>query len=176
MNLPLSSGQSKKASGSVEAQVEPLKRPATQELKESSMLVGMLEPYYAFLTRAITLGGLDPRDETFEQRGSPVKQLEEVRVDLEDPTKKVKIRKLLTAEQSNKLVTFLKAHKEDFAWTHQDMLGIDNSVNMHKLNMDPKAHLVKQKRHAFNLKRYATINEEVDKTKASRFIWEVYYP
>ena len=45
------------------------------------MLVGMLEPNFGFLMGAITLGGLDPRDKTFEQKGSPVEQLEEVQVD-----------------------------------------------------------------------------------------------
>ena len=60
------------------------------------MLVGMLEPNYRFLIGEITLGGLDPRDETFEQRGYPIKQLEEVQVDLENLAKRVKDRKLLT--------------------------------------------------------------------------------
>ena len=41
--------------------------------------------------------------------------------------------------------------------------------------MDPKAHLVKQKRRAFNPKRYAAINEEVEKMKSSVAIHEVYY-
>ena len=40
------------------------------------MLVGMLELDYEFLTGAITLGGLDPRNETFEQRGSLIEKLE----------------------------------------------------------------------------------------------------
>ena len=86
--------------------VEPLKRLATQKLEGSGqegngqevdgMLVGILEPDYGFLTGASILGGLDPRDETFEQRGFPVEQLDEVQVDLEDPAKRVKIGKLLT--------------------------------------------------------------------------------
>ena len=75
---------------------ELLKRFSTQEPEGSGqemdgMIVGMLEPDYGFLTRAITLGGLDPRDETFEQKGSLVEQIEEVSVYLEDPTKKVRI-------------------------------------------------------------------------------------
>ena len=114
------------------------------------MLVGMLELNYGFLTGAITLGGLDLRDKIFEQRVSPAEQLEEVSTNLEDPTKKVKIRKLLTLEQKEQLIMFLKVHKEDFAWTHKEMLGIDTLVIIHKLNMDPKAHPVKQKRRAFN--------------------------
>ncbi len=56
------------------------------------------------------------------------------------------------------------------------MLGIDTSIVMHKLNVDPKAHLVKQKRRAFNPERYAAISDEVEKMKSSGAIREVHYP
>ena len=79
-------------------------------------------------------------------------------IDLEYPTKKSPNRKLLISEQKEQLVTFLKAHKENFTWTHQNMLGIDTSVIVHKLNVDPKALSGKQKRCAFNSERYARIN------------------
>ena len=69
-----------KVSRMIEVGSKPLKRHATQKPEGSGseesgqeldgMLVRMLEPDYGFLTGAITLGGLDPRDETFEQRGS----------------------------------------------------------------------------------------------------------
>ena len=45
-------------------------------------------------------------------------------------------------------MAFLRPHKEDFTWTYQDMPSIDPSVIVHKMNVDPKAYLVKQKRHA----------------------------
>ena len=82
---------------------------------------------------------------------------------MEDPTKKYKIGKLLNLEQKEQLISFLKAHKEDFVWTHQDMSRINTSVIKHKLNVDPNAHSVKQKRHAFSPERYAEISEEVEK-------------
>ena len=56
------------------------------------------------------------------------------------------------------------------------MPRINTSVIMHKLNLDPKAHPVKQKRHVFNPKRYAAISEEVEKMKSFGAIQEVHYP
>ena len=88
-------------------------------------------------------------------------------IDLEDPTNKVKIGKLLTSKQKEQLTSFLKVQKEVFVWTHQDMSGINTAIIMHRLNVDPKAHPVKQNRRAFNPERYEVINEEVEKLKSS---------
>ena len=50
---------------------------------------------YGFITGAIQLGSLDPRDKFYEQRGSPVEELEEIQFSLDEPEKTFKIRKLL---------------------------------------------------------------------------------
>ena len=47
---------------------------------------------------------------------------------------------------------------------------------MHKLTMDPKIKLVKQKMRSFNLERYVVINSEVDKLIEAKSICEVHYP
>ena len=54
------------------------------------MIERMLEPDFGFLIGAVTLGGLDLRDETFEHKGFLVDQLKEVFVDLKDPAKELK--------------------------------------------------------------------------------------
>ncbi|KAL5572097.1 hypothetical protein UlMin_021694 [Ulmus minor] len=74
------------------------------------------------------------------------------------------------------LVIFLREHRDVFAWSHEDMPGIDPNVIVHRLNIDPNFKLVKQKRRTFNAERYMAINTEVDKLLKAKFIEEANYP
>ncbi|KAL5569910.1 hypothetical protein UlMin_026485 [Ulmus minor] len=56
------------------------------------------------------------------------------------------------------------------------MPGIDPSVTVHRLNIDPNFKPVKQKRRTFNAERYMAINTEVDKLLKADFIEEANYP
>ena len=56
------------------------------------------------------------------------------------------------------------------------MLGIDNEVIEHKLNVDPTKKPVQQKRQVFALEWNKVVMEEVEKLLTARFIQEVYYP
>ena len=56
------------------------------------------------------------------------------------------------------------------------MLGIDPSIIVHRLNVDPTHKPIIQKRRRFNPKRYTAISEEVEKLFAAKFIREVHYP
>jgi len=47
------------------------------------------------------------------------------------------------------LVAFLKHNSDVFAWSHEDMPGIDPSVIVHKLNVEPSHRPVKQRRRTF---------------------------
>ncbi|KAL5539294.1 hypothetical protein UlMin_046152 [Ulmus minor] len=96
---------------------------------------------------------LDPRKPVAEQHGEPVEEL--------------------TKED---LITFLREHHDVFAWSHEDMLGIDPSIIVHRLNIDPNFKLIKQKRRTFNAERYMAINTEVDKLLKAKFIEEANYP
>uniref|UniRef100_A0A2N9J973 Integrase catalytic domain-containing protein n=1 Tax=Fagus sylvatica TaxID=28930 RepID=A0A2N9J973_FAGSY len=103
----------------------------------------------------------------------------EVRGDqLEDghPEKTTKIGANLPPKMKESLVQFLKNNKDVFAWSHEDMLGINPSIISHKLNVNPFLRPVKQKRRVFALERNNTIMEEVDKLLVANFISEVFYP
>ena len=56
------------------------------------------------------------------------------------------------------------------------MPGIDPSIIIHRLNVDPARKPVVQKRRRFNPECYMTINEEVEKLLTTKFIREVHYP
>ena len=62
---------------------------------------------------------------------------EEVNLVEGDITKVTKVGTRLDHILKGKIMEFLKQNLEVFAWTHEDMPGIDNKVIEHKLNVDP---------------------------------------
>ena len=70
----------------------------------------------------------------------------------------------------DQLVNFFREYKDVFAWSHEDMTGIDPSVIVHKLKVDPAHKPVIQKHRRFNPKQYTKISEEVDKLLKAKFI------
>ena len=81
-------------------------------------------------------------------------------------------------EEKNKedLVQLLKKNIDVFAWSHEDMLGIDPSVITHRLNICPSFKPVRQTKRVFAPERDNAIKEEVLKLMTAKFIREVYYP
>jgi hypothetical protein len=97
---------------------------------------------------------------------------------LEDgqPEKTTKIGSNLPPKLKESLVQFLKNNKDVFAWSHEDMPGINPSIISHKLNVNPSLRPVKQKQRVFAPERNDAIMEEVDKLLTANFIREVFYP
>ena len=63
-----------------------------------------------------------------------------------------------------------------YAWSHEDISGIDPSIIVHKLNVSSLFPLVQQKKRVFSQERDKAIAEEVRKLLEVDFIQEVYYP
>uniref|UniRef100_A0A2N9FJX9 Uncharacterized protein n=1 Tax=Fagus sylvatica TaxID=28930 RepID=A0A2N9FJX9_FAGSY len=99
-------------------------------------------------------------------------------IELEEgrPERTTKIGADLPPKIRESLVQFLKENKDVFAWSHEDMPGINPSIISHKLNVDPSLRPIKQKRRVFAPERNNAIMEEVDKLLAANFIREVFYP
>jgi hypothetical protein len=66
------------------------------------------------------------------------------------------------------LIELLKDNIDVFAWTHEDMPGIDPSVISHKLNVDLSMRPIKQKRLVFAPERNQAISGEVEKLLTRR--------
>ena len=64
-------------------------------------------------------------------------ELEEVNLVDGDTTKVTKVGTGLRTVLKSKIVEFLKQNLDVFAWTHKDILEIDNEVIEHKLNVNP---------------------------------------
>ena len=74
------------------------------------------------------------------------------------------------------LTHLLREYADVFAWGPEDMPGIDESVEMHSLDVDPKKKPVKQKRRNFAPERQQAIDDEVEKLLKSDIICEIKYP
>jgi hypothetical protein len=96
-------------------------------------------------------------------------------LDDEKPDKTTNIGAKMDRRITESLIELLKDNIDVFAWTHEDMPGIDPSVISHKLNVDTSMRPIKQKRLVFAPKRNQTISEEVEKLLTTGFIKEVYY-
>ena len=74
------------------------------------------------------------------------------------------------------LIACLKKNLNTFAWTAEDMTGININITCHELNIDPTHKPVKQKRRKLGPERATAINEEVEKLLKVGSITEVRYP
>ena len=105
----------------------------------------------------------------------PTEALEEIPLDEDDLGKSTKIGADLEGEIKKGLICFLRKNIDVFAWSHEDMPGIDPSVITHRLNVHPSSKPVQQKKRVFALERDNAIKEEVQKLTLVKFIQEVYY-
>ena len=73
----------------------------------------------------------------------PSEELDTIKQEDGHPEKTTKIEANLPPNMKESLVQFLKNNMDVFAWSHEDMPGINPSIISHKLNVNPTLHLVK---------------------------------
>ena len=118
-----------------------------------------------------------PPMENSEENDEPnTESITQIQIDGTDPVRCVGIGTKLKGMVRRELITFLKKNKKTFAWTTEDMLGIDHEIAAHQLNVDPSFKPVKQKRRKLGPERAKVVNEEVDRLLKSGLIREVKYP
>ena len=85
---------------------------------------------------------LDPIDE----RVSPaIGDVEIVDFGIEDQPRKLKIGSPLSIDEMDRLIHLLRSYLDVFAWSYEDMPGLDPSIVQHHLPILPHVRLVKQK-------------------------------
>ena len=68
----------------------------------------------------------------------PIKEeIKSVNLGTNDEPKMVKIGNTLTSSEKDALVTLLKEFKEVFAWSYEDILGINIDIVQHCIPTDP---------------------------------------
>ncbi|KAH9792469.1 hypothetical protein KPL71_004135 [Citrus sinensis] len=83
--------------------------------------------------KAMQITSLDTRVEVKDGRQEPVEELRTVNLEQGDSRKTIQIGSRLKEELKQELVHCLWAHADVFAWTHEDMPGIDPEVACHRV-------------------------------------------
>ena len=98
-----------------------------------------------------------------EQRAiaEPIEEIEEVTLDSSRPERTTRIGTLASWLVHQTLMAFLRDNQDVFAWSHEDMPGIDLSVIIHRLNVSLSFSPVRQKKRVFAQERDKVITEEV---------------
>ncbi|XP_030970065.1 uncharacterized protein LOC115990370 [Quercus lobata] len=98
-----------------------------------------------------------------EQRAlaEPIEELEEVSLDDSRLERTTRIGTLASWPVRQMLTTFFRDNKGVFAWSHEDMPGINPTVMVHKLNVSSSFPPIRQKKRVFAQERDKAIAEEV---------------
>ena len=105
----------------------------------------------------------------------PTEVLENISLDKDNPERCTRVGADLKEKTKKDLVRFLRKSIDVFAWSLEDMPGIDTSVITHRLNVYPSSKLVRLNKRVFAPERDNAIKEEVQKLTIAKFIREVYY-
>ena len=73
-------------------------------------------------------------------------------------------------------MALLKKYVDVFAWTYDEMLGLDLGMVVHSLNVDPGVRLVVQPARIFHADVEAQITQEVKKLVVAGFIKPIQTP
>ena len=91
----------------------------------------------------------------------PTEILKDVPLDEGNPERFTKVGTSMEEKMKQNLIQFLRNSIDVFAWSHEDMLGIDLSVITHHLNVYPSSKPVRQKKRVFAPERDNAIKEKV---------------
>ncbi|RVW25856.1 Retrovirus-related Pol polyprotein from transposon 412 [Vitis vinifera] len=115
----------------------------------------------------------DPVDE----RVSPATgDVETVDFGTEDQLRELKIGSPLSTDERDRLIHVLRSYSDVFAWSYEDMPGLDPSIVQHHLPILQHARPVKQKLRRLHRCWSLQVKEEIQKQLSVRFISVVEYP
>ena len=94
----------------------------------------------------------------------PIKEeTQHVNLGADDEPKMIQVGNTLATFEKDALVSLLTKFKEVFAWSYEDMPGIDIDIVQHCIPTNPTMKLVKQKLRRMKPKWTLKIKEEVEK-------------
>ena len=100
----------------------------------------------------------------------PTEVLEDIPLEEGNLEKFTRIGTSMKEKTKQDLVQFLRKNIDVFAWSHEDMPGIDSSVITHHLNVHLSSKPVRQKKRVFTPERDNAIKEEVQKLTTAQFV------
>ena len=116
-------------------------------------------------------------EKKFDEPTSVVEEpTKEINLGTEDDPRTIIISLNLDPEEECALIKVLKEYNDTFAWTYEDMPGLDPALVEHRLPIKPGAKAVKQKLRRLHPKMDLQVKEEVDKLHKAKFIKVSLYP
>ena len=101
--------------------------------------------------------------------------MEEINIACEgQPPKPLFISKSISQEQKISLVQLLKEYHDVFAWSYEEMPGLDENLITHELHISPRSRPVKQAR-MFRHKTETRIKQEINKLHNVGFIKPIHH-
>ena len=94
----------------------------------------------------------------------------------EDDVKEVKIGSRLCSDVKKGLIDLLREYSDVFAWSYQDMPGLDSEIVEHRLPLKPEYPPVKQKLRRTHPDMAFKIKEDVQKQIDVGFLVNSEYP
>ncbi|KAL0367035.1 UNVERIFIED_CONTAM: hypothetical protein Sradi_3593600 [Sesamum radiatum] len=123
-----------------------------------------------------TLEGENSEETETPAKVQPADELLNIEIIPENPDKTTRIGSHLGEEAKKEITLCLQRNADIFAWTSQDLEGIDPQVITHHLNIDPSYKPVKQKKRHFEPEKDKIIHAEVNKLMAAGHIEEIQFP
>ena len=118
-----------------------------------------------------------PEEPAKETQIQPEEELKETNLGAELGSQKpVFISSKLTIQEKEQLVTLLKEYMDVFAWTYDEMPGLDLGLVVHGLNVDPRVKPVIQPARVLHTDVETQITQEVKKLLAAGFIKPIQHP
>ncbi|RVW96481.1 Retrovirus-related Pol polyprotein from transposon 17.6 [Vitis vinifera] len=112
-----------------------------------------------------------------DQRVSPaVGDTEIVDFSTADQPRELRIGLDLSSDERDSLIQLLRSYLDIFAWSYEDMPGLDPSIVQHRLPLLPHARPVKQKLRRLHPRWSLQVKEEIQKQLSVGFLSVVEYP
>ena len=105
-----------------------------------------------------------------------LENLETVNLGSEDCVREVKIGALLEESVKKRLIDLLRDYSDVFAWSYQDMPGLDSEIVEHRLSLKPECPPVKPKLRRTHPDMAGKIKVEVQKQIDAGFLVTSTYP
>ncbi|RVW87539.1 Transposon Ty3-G Gag-Pol polyprotein [Vitis vinifera] len=119
----------------------------------------------------------DHNSDPVDKRVSPATgDVETVDFGTEDHPRELKIGSPLSTDERDRLIHLLRSYLDVFAWSYEDMLGLDPSIVQHHLPILPHVRPVKQKLRRLHPRWSLQVKEEIQKQLNVGFISVVEYP
>nr|XP_027093621.1 uncharacterized protein LOC113714021 [Coffea arabica] len=144
----------------IQAAVGPQPSPRSEEKRTAVLSIHCLD-----LQKAGEPNRLEPGDE-----------VELVVLDEVNPDQVVQVGAGLPSPLKEEMISLIKDHRDIFAWSADEVVGVPPELMTHQLNVNPQARPVRQKRRHFGPERSKAISDEVDKLLPAKMIHEVQYP